>query len=473
MQTHIWWIRRDLRLNANSVLQSALEGADCLLPVFILDPAIWDSSGERRKAFLVEGLRRLDDDLQAHGSRLILLSGRPGTVFQALTTILGPLEVFAETDFNPYAQQRDAAVAEVVSLHSVGTATVRPPQQVLKADGAPYTVFTPFSKAWLALPLKPVVNRPLGQLPACPSLPGLSIPILAPAPLFPAGEAEAARRAENFKGAALADYALNRDRLDLPGTSQLSPYLKFGMLSPHQLAGDVAALMRRAPDLPAAEGARKFLSELIWRDFYHFIGFHFPRVLHSAFNLSLRKIAWRTSEQDLSAWQNGQTGVPIVDACMRQLATTGWMHNRGRMICASFLVKDLLINWQIGESWFMQQLIDADLAVNNGNWQWVAGVGTDAAPYFRIFNPLLQSQKFDPHGVFIRTWLPELNMIPNAYIHAPWTMPTDVQSRCCCRLGKEYPYPIVEHASVKERVLAAYQAAKIAAGAENDNLRQF
>ena len=220
------------------------------------------------------------------------------------------------------------------------------------------------------------------------------------------------------------------------------------------------AAMEQAHTEEARSGAETWLSELIWREFYIHILYHFPHVLQGSFRPEYDSIAWRNREDEFEAWCNGRTGYPIVDAAMRQLTASGWMHNRARMIVASFLVKDLLIDWRWGEKFFMQHLVDGDPAANNGGWQWTAGTGTDAAPYFRIFNPTAQAKKFDPQGAYIRRWLPELADVPNDFIHEPWTMPTLVQKSAGCTIGKEYPAPIVNHKEAREWTLAAYQAAR-------------
>jgi deoxyribodipyrimidine photo-lyase len=278
------------------------------------------------------------------------------------------------------------------------------------------------------------------------------LPEFVPVDGFPATREEAETRATAFLSDGVDDYANHRDRMDLDGTSGLSPYLRFGMLSAGRLA---SAVRQQAGGIPA--GARTWLNELIWRDFYHAILYHFPYVIHEAFQPKFRHIPWRNTPGDLQAWKDGLTGYPVVDAAMRQLKTTGWMHNRARMITASFLTKDLLINWQEGERWFMDQLVDGDPAANNGGWQWAAGTGTDAAPYFRIFNPVLQGKRFDPLGVYIRRWVPELRPVPDPYIHEPWKIPPLEQSALGFIIGRDYPLPIVDHSQARDRTLAAYR----------------
>ncbi|MDW8325047.1 MAG: deoxyribodipyrimidine photo-lyase [Anaerolineales bacterium] len=467
MPSALWWLRRDLRLHDNPALHAALQHGS-VIPVFILDPAAlgsrYHARAENRRAFLFGGLRALDAELQARGSRLIVREGRPIDVLRELLAETGATAIFAEEDFSPYARRRDLAVQRMLPLTLTGSVTVHHPESVQKQGGGPYTVFTPFSKAWKARPLptaRDLLPAPVNLSSPISNLSSSALPDLPLPPHFPPTEAEAQRRLADFVSKRIFSYSDDRNRLDLEGTSALSPYFRFGLLSAR--AAVVAALEagRNARDQTARKGAETWLNELIWREFYLNILYHFPEVLTQAFNPSLRNIPWREAPDELAAWQQGLTGYPVVDACMRQLNTLGWMHNRGRMIVASFLVKDLLIDWRLGEHYFMEKLVDGDPAANNGGWQWTAGVGTDAAPYFRIFNPVLQSQKFDPHGAFLRRWLPELANVPDKFLHAPWEMTPLEQRACGVVLGEHYPRPIVDRSAVKARTLAAYKQSQL------------
>ncbi|MEL7590294.1 MAG: deoxyribodipyrimidine photo-lyase [Anaerolineaceae bacterium] len=454
---NIWWIRRDLHLHDNPALTSALSNGNAVLPVFIMDPGLLARPAEKRQAFLFAGLRELDIELKKLGSKLIVRSGDPAHELKKLASEVEADRVYAEEDYSPYAMRRDAAVGREVNLQLVHGLSVHHPAVVTKVDGSPYTVFTPFSRAWCALPFD---DNPLPaptRMPPTPAVDSTPLPELDPPAAFPAGEAEAKRRLDVFLGGAVRGYAQDRGRVDMDGTSSLSPYLRFGMLSARTAAAAAYDATRESDDPLVKQSCATWVNQLIWREFYQSILYHFPGVLDGAFKPALRGIPWRDAPQDLAAWQAGRTGYPVVDAAMRQLATTGWMHNRARMISASFLVKDLLINWQEGERWFMRHLVDGDPAANNGGWQWTAGTGTDAAPYFRVFNLVLQGMKFDPRGDYVRLWLPELKNVPSAKIHSPWLMTAEEQRAAGVVIGRDYPTPIVEHAFARERALKAYK----------------
>lgn len=462
MRTAVWWVRRDLRLADNQALTAALDQAEQVLPVFVLDPALMASPwvGEKRLAFLFDGLRALDHDLRRRGSYLIIHSGEPVRVLAGLRREVGADVILAEADYSPYARQRDQRAAIELPIEFMLGLTVHSPDDVVKADGSPYTVFTPFSRAWRArpwpgepLPAPRHIATPAAidseDIPDTPRMPG-SVP-------FRAGEADAKRRLASFTRKVLASYEEDRNRMALAGTSGISPYLRFGMLSARQAVSAARRAEETMTDARARRSAEAWLNELIWREFYIAVLYHFPHARRTAFRPALRDIPWQDGRKDFAAWAQGRTGYPVVDAAMRQLMQTGWMHNRARMITASFLTKDLLIDWRWGERHFMQHLVDGDPASNNGGWQWAAGTGTDAAPYFRVLNPVLQGEKFDPDGAYVRRFVPELAKVPAKYIHSPWTMSAEVQKQAGCLIGKDYPVPLVDHRLARERVRMAYR----------------
>jgi deoxyribodipyrimidine photo-lyase len=467
LKTAIWWIRRDLRLADNLALHTALSMADQVIPTFVIDDVLLSSpyTGSKRLSFLFGGLSALDEALKERKSRLILRQGEPTTELAKLVDETNAGAVVAEMDSSPYAKERDGAATKRLPMHWVSGLSAIPPELVRKRDGEAYTVFTPFSRTWKSQSPSHHHEAAPQVIPSPDSIQSQPIPTPQDRGIFetfPPGEREANRRLRQFhqgEDAPIYRYKQLRDRIDLEGTSRLSPYIRFGMLSTRGAVNAALKAIEDAPSTEAAESAETWLNQLIWRDFFIAILDNFPFVRRVSFREKLRKIRWRNDEAEFAAWREGRTGYPIVDAAMRQLYQTGWMHNRARMIVGSFLVKDLLIDWRWGERWFMQRLVDGDPAANNGGWQWVAGTGTDAAPYFRVFNPTLQGKKFDMEGTFIRRWIPELANVHMRYIHEPWKMPQDVQESSSCAIGEDYPKPIVDHAAARQRALLVYKSA--------------
>jgi deoxyribodipyrimidine photo-lyase len=470
MKNILWWIRRDLRLTDNEALFQAIAQAESVTPIFILDPNLIHSNhvGEKRLNFLYGGLTHLNADLLGLGSRLIVREGHPLEVFTELHSQINFDAIFAEADFSSYAHTRDSKVRKRFTIEFFGGPTLRHPLAVRKSNGEPYTVFTPYSRAWKAQPF-PTEGQLLPKPDRIKTPEDIETHPIPPVPAslrqsdFVPGEAEAQCRLKAFiemDQAPIYAYRTNRDRMDLGGTSQLSPYLRFGMLSAKQAFSAANTAISSGKKGEGYESASTWLNELIWREFYQSILFNFPHVRQMSFRENLRFIEWENNPNDFKSWCNGETGYPIIDAAMRQLSQTGWMHNRARMIVASFLVKDLLIDWRWGERWFMQHLIDGEPAANNGGWQWSAGTGTDAAPYFRIFNPILQAQKFDPLGEYVKRWLPELSRVPIQFLHKPWEMPLELQKSRQIVIGRDYPNPIIDHTFARQRTLERFRLAK-------------
>lgn len=446
----IWWIRRDLRLEDNEALQQAIAAGGPLIPLYTIDPHSLQRPAAKRHAFLFEGLHSLDCELRARGSRLVVRLGDPATTLAALQAS-GAGPIFAEEASSPFARRRDASVAEHRQLTLCPGLLVHHPSRTTKSNGEPYLMFTPYQRAWSALPPPDAALAAPDALPPVPAaIASDELPAGNAVAVFPASAAEAARRLRAFSSGStpiINGYARNRDRLDQEATSQLSPYLRYGMVSARQMA--LAANAAASAGSPGAEAWRR---ELAWREYFHAILFHFPVVLSADESAG----AWLNDPGDFAAWCDGRTGYPIVDAAMRQLVQTGWLHNRARMVVASFLVKDLLIDWRWGERFFMEHLIDGDAAANNGNWRWTAGMGAGAAPFWRVFNPTTQAKRFDPDGAFVRRWLPELERVPLADVHTPWLMSEEAQRQACCLVGHDYPAPMVDHALARRRALGAY-----------------
>ena len=438
----VMWFRRDLRLQDNPALVEAAEHDHSVLGLFILDPTLTRTSGAPRLAILYRTLRALNDQLDGN---LIIRHGQPVNVLPKVCQEIGAEAVYCAHDFGPYGHQRDEAVAEAlkeVELHRVGSPYAVPPGKIRNGSGDNFKVYSAFYRRWHDRgwpdPVRSVrpdwVSTESDPIPNDPRLPkDLELPEV--------GEAAARKHWQDWQQHGLDDYGNLRDRPDTNGTSHMSVHLKWGTMHPRTMLADLK---------PRHEVYRK---ELAWREFYADVLFNRPETAREYYHANFAKLPYakgKTAADRLTAWQQGQTGYPIVDAGMRQLLREGWMHNRIRMIVGSFLVKDLHIEWTDGARHFMQHLIDGDLASNNHGWQWVAGSGTDASPYYRIFNPTLQGKKFDPNGDYVRKYVPELKDLPKKYIHEPWTNPDGIPSG--------YPEPIVDHNEERKRSLEDYRA---------------
>ena len=460
------WYRDDRRVSDHAALHAALETGRPVLPVYILDDAAPWAPGGAARWWLHHSLAALTRDLSARGAILILRQGNATAEISRLVAETQATDVFTGGSANPPDRQRDRAIAETsgATLHRLRTMTLFNPDSIRTKTGTPYGVYTPFANTCFALgdprpPLPAPSHIPCPPPPRSdrledwdllPTRPDWASGLRA---TWTPGEADARRRLDAFAAGALTGYAEGRDRPGIDGTSLLSPYLHHGELS-------AAQVWHAVRGLPSGPGQQTFLRELLWREFCVHLLWHHPDLPNQPLRPGFAAMPWRDESADLSAWQRGQTGVPIVDAGMRQLWQTGWMHNRVRMIVASFLVKHLLLPWQHGEKWFWDTLVDADLASNAGNWQWVAGCGADAAPWFRIFNPMLQGRKFDPDGAYVRRFVPELAQLAAKHLHAPWEAPALTLQAAGVRLGGTYPHPIVDLAHGRTRALAAFASVR-------------
>ena len=474
------WFRQDLRLADHRALAAAIAEGRPIIPVYILDdetPGPWKMGGASRW-WLHESLMALNTDLEGLGSRLIFKRGTSRDLIIELMDETGADRVHVSRSYEPWARALEEDLAENLESrgwthHRFQGALLFEPEVPKTKAGDPFRVFTPFYKACHSLGTpKPPLPRPKSSLSAPAGWPRSEKledwALLPGSPdwagglreVWEPGEAGAEARLSAFLDEAMAGYSDGRDRPDRAGTSRLSPHLHFGEISPHRCWQAVEERLAAAGDCQGERGGRSFLRELVWREFSYHLLFHWPDLPVKAFRPEFEDFPWDKDEAALRAWQRGLTGYPIVDAGMRELWQTGWMHNRVRMITASFLIKDLLIPWQVGENWFWDTLVDADLASNSASWQWVAGSGADAAPYFRVFNPTLQGRKFDPKGTYVRRYVPELSELDTKYLHAPWEAPAEALAAAGIELGKDYPKPMVDHGRARERALKAYGAVK-------------
>ncbi len=460
------WFRRDLRVTDHAALSDALRTADVVHCAFLFDTEILDPlpAEDARVTFIWESVRELKAALRARGGDLHVLLGLPEREIPRLARKLGVASVHAARDYEPAAIRRDRAVAARLAKAGISFRT-RKDQVIFELDdiltrsGGWFSVFTPYRRQWLATlawpdlrphPVTGLRGRLASQrASAFPRLAALGFR-RAPLPL-PAGMSGAARLWASFRPR-LARYARERDFPALGATSRLSVHLRFGTISIRRLV----AAARRA----RSAGAAAWLTELAWRDFYFAILAARPDVVGHAFRREYDRLEWNRDERRWRAWCAGLTGYPLVDAAMRELAVAGTLHNRLRMVVASFLAKDLGLDWRRGERHFAERLLDYDLAANNGGWQWSASTGCDAQPWFRVFNPVRQSERFDPDGRYLLRWVPELVRVPPRYLHAPWEMPTEVQRAAACRIGRDYPAPVVRHEEARRLTLARYAAAR-------------
>ena len=474
------WFRQDLRLADNPALHAAARLGP-IVPVYVLDETDPWKLGGASRWWLYHALSTLDEDLARLGCRLRLYRGDPGEIIPALAARLQASSVFWNRRYTPHGIARDKLIKENLGKQGIAAQSFKAnvlfePFDIATKDGKPYRVYTPFSKACfakeasigLALPAPDaIVDADAATTEAADGDDLSSFNLLPQKPDWAGGlkaawavsEKAAQQNLEDFLADAVDRYKGGRDVPGQKSTSRLSPYLAFGMISPRQIWHRVRQHETHAGagGLPHSE---HFLKEVLWREFSYHLLYHFPDLPEKPLQPAFADFPWAENTNALRAWQRGQTGFPIVDAGMRELWETGWMHNRVRMIVASFLVKNLLIPWQMGEAWFWDTLVDADLANNAASWQWVSGCGADAAPYFRIFNPVLQGERFDVDGVYVRRFVPEIAALPNVCLHQPWNAPAEVLLKAGVTLGLTYPAPMVDHGAARDRALAAYATIK-------------
>lgn len=466
MSTALVWFRRDLRVYDHAALHHALVACDRVHCAFVFDTTILDPlpRRDRRVEFILRAVEEVAAALRATGGDLIVRHGDPRVEVPRLAAELGVDAVYANRDYAPTAIARDAEVKRrLASTDFVDfkDQVIFERDEIMTQGGTPFSVFTPYKNAWLKrldpADLQPWPVEEYAAHLAPPAGPD-TLPIL-PALGFEPTDLARLKLPTGMSGAQtlfrdfterIDDYAARRDFPAVKGTSYLSAHLRFGTISIRQLATYAHAQSSR--------GAATWLSELIWRDFYHAILWHHPRVATQCFKPAFDALRWDQAPDLFESWRAGRTGYPLIDAAMRQLFASGWMHNRLRMVTASFLSKDLGLDWRRGEAWFAEKLLDFDLAANNGGWQWAASTGCDAQPWFRIFNPVTQSEKFDAEGRFIRRYVPELAGLPTKFIHAPWKMSAAQQADCGVRIGRDYPLPVVDHATARARTLERFKA---------------
>jgi deoxyribodipyrimidine photo-lyase len=457
------WFRHDLRVHDNTAFHAACAAGE-VIPCVVLDDGLLKGNpliGPNRSALFLRAVAALEKSLTSLGARLIIRHGNPEAEIVRLLRETHCGGVYVNRDYDPYSVARDALVEQSVCasgalFNTFKDLVIFEAHEVLTAAGRPYAVFSQYRKNWQDQEAKPAVlpvpkriffpadARSLNSIQISPDLilPESAVPVV--------DEEHGRKLLQEFIKDKIFDYANARDLMGVDGTSHLSPHLKYGTISPRTVFHQARELLKAALKPVTKRSINTFMSEIIWRDFFFQIMAAFPHVSEGAMRPQYDRLKWENNPELLAAWQEGRTGFPVVDAGMRQLKQTGWMHNRARMITASFLCKDLLIDWRLGERHFSRLLIDGEPAVNNGNWQWAAGTGADAQPWFRIFNPILQGKRFDADGAYVRRWIPELANVPTKFIHEPWKL----RKKCT-----DYPEPIIDHATQRKRALALYKVA--------------
>lgn len=467
----IFWFRQDLRLNDNIALNELIQECKKIIPIFIIDGN--DYLGSASKWWLENSLLKLNESLQEKNSRLYCFKGSPKKILFKLIEENKITHLHWNRLYDQYSIKRDSDIKEKLKIKKINIKTykgslINEPWKIKNKSGTFFKVFTPYWKTCL----EEMSNLRLSNVPKKIDTLNIQNPeiiLFKNLKLFPKnlkwikslssnwipGEKKALEIFNNFKKNIINYYDIGRDRPDKNLTSKLSPYLHFGEISPERIFNDVKKL-----NIPNENSKKKYLAEIGWREFSYNLLYYYPNIKTAPIQQKFKKFPWKKNTKNLKAWQEGKTGYPIIDAGMRQLYSTGWMHNRVRMIVGSFLCKNLLLHWWEGEKWFFDTLVDADFASNSAGWQWIAGCGADAAPYFRIFNPYLQSIKFDPEGEYIKKYIPEISYIPAKLIHAPWELSLDNQIKYKCIIGKDYPVPIVNLSISREKALKAFAQIK-------------
>ena len=474
----IFWFRKDLRIEDNAGLKLFIENLtddDKYLFLYIKNENKFKYFGEKRIYFLYQALQSLETALKEHSLKLNIVAGNSCEVFKRIIKKAGKAHVSANEQPEPYSKKRDADVAEIVKKYGgeftiTTDGTIFKLGEIQKDNGTPYVVYTPFMKSFYNrltnddyakcnYDLSTVSKAKGYKLSGFNSIdPAKEMKSLKGSEVFNGNRKQGLQELKKFWENKLVRYKEKRDFPALDGTSKLSPHLHFGTVGIREAFRTGLNKIAKTSSLQDKTEAKTWINELIWREFYYNITYHFPYIIKRSFVQKYDTLKWNPSKKDFTAWCEGKTGYPIIDAGMRQLVQEGWMHNRVRMITAMFLTKDLLIDWRKGERFFADHLIDLDFSSNNGGWQWSASTGVDAAPYFRIFNPVLQSKKFDKDGDYIKKYVPELTTLPGKFIHAPWEMSSEEQKKFGVIIGKDYPKPIVDHSKARDMAIKEYKA---------------